>query len=129
MSQEIIDLDASGVIATPKTIRLHGRTYDLPGDIPATLYVKLQQVVRTGLGDGPGARQIEEDLHNEALALFNVYQPDLDRLPLGLNELVRAITYVYSTARTADQAAAGEGDVDPTPPAKKPRSRSRSSTS
>lgn len=126
MPQEIIDLDASGVIAEPKQVKLHGVIYKLPGDVPAPLYVQLMGAADRG--DDP---QLSIDVYGEILELFRVYQPTLERLPLGLNEMTAAVGAIYRGQ--AEDGTVGGGDEEgPTKPRastrKKASSRSRSST-
>jgi hypothetical protein len=118
----VINLDESGVTADPIDVILHGETYRLPGDLPAPLYVKLlalrERAQTASAGEAEGATQeLNLQLHDELLALFRLHQPDLERLPLGVNEMVLAVGYIYSPA--ARERAEGKAK-----PAAKPRSRS-----
>lgn len=122
MSQEIIDLDAAGVLAAPKRIRLHGRVYTLPGDIPAALYVRIQQIATDpeAVTESSAAMALAEEL----LAAFRVYQPDLDRLPLGVAEMVSLVGAVYRGAVpvTVETDDAGP-ENDAAPPTRATRKR------
>lgn len=122
MPAELIDLDATGVVAAPIQIKLHGTTYQLPGDIPATLYVRM--VAAASMGDAADSGTATA-LHDELLAAFQLYQPDVDSLPLGLNEMVRVVNVIYSSQRDSD----GDGDdTPPTNPAKTKTARRRSTS-
>jgi hypothetical protein len=126
MSQEITDLDASGVIHAAKKVRLHGEVYTLPGDIPAPLFVQLM-----AFAENPGLEDAAA-LYREILALFRVHQPELETIPLGLNELTHAVGFIYNGAAVTGDDGDEEGPTPPKPSSKKKtaagRSRSRSST-
>lgn len=112
MSQQIIDLDAAGVVALPKVVRLRGTEYKLPGDVPATLYVRM-----TAAAIADDADELTTTyLHDELLAAFQAYQPELTSLPIGLTEMVRVVNFVYGGgAEAAAEEAAAEAQADPTP--------------
>lgn len=124
MSAEIIDLVASGVVAVPKTVRLPSGDYRLPGDIPAPLYVLILEAQERGEDDPEVARRLYEEL----LAAFRIYHPDLDRLPLGLNEMTSVIGAVYASGASRAQAADDDAVPPPTPAKSRRRNSSRSST-
>lgn len=124
MSQEITDLDASGVLAAPKRIRLHGVEYTLPGDVPAPLYVQL-----IGAADRPDDKDLTKDIYREVLALFRVYQPDLESVPLGLNEMTRVIGVIYSGQAVVTDGGDEEGPTTRKRSSTKTRARSRSRSS
>lgn len=128
MAQRLIDLDKAGVLSEPLAVRLRGTDYQLPGDIPAPLFVRVQQVASSGEPD----EEIALALANELLSLFQTYQPKMDRLPLGLNEMVAVIGYVYSQGDEEGEegeAVADDDDlaVDPTPETSAPRKRKSAS--
>ena len=110
MSQEIIDLDAAGLFAPPIRVRLGGVEYDMPGDIPAPLYVQMSAVMAVDAKtlDAQAQQQLALELHDELLELFRQYQPDIKRLPLPLRSMTAAINYIYG-------GGAQQGGGDPTP--------------
>ena len=131
--QKIIDLDAAGVIAVPKTVRIAGVEYRLPGDIPATLYALLLELQASPDAETP---ELVGALLDEMLAAFQVFQPEMTRLPLGIRELTGAIGVIYNPAEDdSEDIIDGEAEtVDPTPtptvteaPARPKRSRSSTS--
>ena len=129
MAQRLIDLDKAGVLSESIAVRLRGTDYELPGDIPAPLFVRVQQVASSGEPD----EEIALALANELLSLFQTYQPKMERLPLGLNEMVSVIGYVYSqTDETESETGEGVADedevaIDPFPKKSAPQKRKSAS--
>ena len=127
MAQKLIDLDKAGILSEPVTVVMRGKKYKLPGDIPAPVFVRIQQVASAGEPDEVVAMSLVEEL----LALFQQYQPTMERLPLGLNEMVAVIGYVYSNldadAEDAEVSDEDKAVVDPTPPTSAPRKRKSAS--
>lgn len=117
---EITDLDI--VLGAPKKVRLDGKLYTLPAQIPVPLYLKLK-------AQRDDDTDLLESLHEEVLALFQIHQPEMTVVPCGMGQLFDIIPLVYGpdeekkalvqTARTGRQSSNGK------PAARK---RSRSST-
>ncbi len=126
MGSRFTNLDESGVLEAPRTVRIRGTDYQLPGDIPAALFVRVQAVASAGEDATP---EQAEAVYAELLGVFRDYQPDLERLPLGLNEMVLAIGIIYGEGDEdgADGAAPPTGT--PTTPKPKPRRASTSKKS
>lgn len=94
MPEKIIDLDA--VVGDPKKVKLRGKTYTLPPDMPVELYLRLTQLQGE---EDPDTDQIRA-MHDEVLKLFrdSFYgDPKLTALPegLGIKSLMRLIIDVY----------------------------------
>lgn len=136
MSQRIIDVDAAGILTEPVQVRIRGDVFTLPGDVPAPLYAKL--ILVSGQG-GDAGQETAADLYDELLTVFRQHQPDLARLPLGLNEMTTVVGYIYGGAHDQDEdtpagaAAGGDGEdpTGPTPktPTRRPRAAKRSTSS
>lgn len=107
----ITDLDA---IAGPdKQVQVGGVVYKLPADCPIDLYLKLKHY---GAQEELDDETVVEDLYGELLSLFQIRQPKLERLPIGVTALMQAIPRIY-----------GEVDEEerPTAPAAGTKSTSR----
>lgn len=90
----IIDLD----VAAPDDVEVvaHGETYLLPGDIPVPDYLAIVKASEAlDEAEGEGALEAAERLYERVLDLFRVRQPDMDRLPVGMGQLVRLIQSLY----------------------------------
>jgi hypothetical protein len=130
---EITDLDQ--LIGAPRRVKLGGDTYQLPRDCPAELFLLLLKVGQTqdGEADEDQAALIEQ-LVDGVLELFQVHQPDLERLPAAVS--IQMIVQIIGTVYGGDVVEAAEGPTR-TRAAKTsgtastrrtPKSRSRSST-
>ena len=119
----IVDLDEllGGIVE----VKLGGDVYKLPDDIPAELWLKITSVgqqVRDGeISDN---QEILNLLYGQILELFQVYQPDIESLPLGVRRMVEVIPAIYGNRETK----AGEGDARPTTPKTRGGSSSRQSS-
>lgn len=102
-----VRVDLKGAIRDEKIADFGDRgEYVLPGDMPIELAVRLDAM---GDQEGQAARGALQALYGEVLALFQVHQPQLERLPIGVTELVSVLTQLYP--------AEPDGDgTDPTPP-------------
>ena len=103
----IIDLDA--VLAPPVQVRLDGKLYKLPADIPVPLYlsVKARQDA-----EGENA-DVLDALHSQVLELFQIHQPEMTVLPCGMAQLFQIIPLVYG----------GEDEKAPDPTRRRASSR------
>lgn len=104
MPQEIIDLDV--VAGPPKKVRLGGRDWTLPADLPVEIYLKINQAEKDTAAAEQAATARGEKLDETAqftelrdilLDLFQIHQPTLRALPreLGLVTLLQAIPKIY----------------------------------
>ena len=121
MSTQIVDLDA--LLGDDKRVKLGGKTYTLPADLPVELYLKINRAAKEGMDDA----LMVETLYDEVLDLFRYKAPDLDALPLSMNQLVGAIGAIYGDKPD------DESEEDPTTPktrgASSGKSRNRRSAS
>ena len=112
MAQPITDLDE--LLGADKRVRLGGKVWTLPGDLPAELYL---QVMRLAREDASEAEMIEA-LYDQLLDLFSYKEPGLKKLPVTINQVVNGIAYIYGDGN----AAKGHGAARP------PRARGASSS-
>lgn len=127
MAQEIVDLDV--VAGPPKKVRLAGKVYTLPPDLPVELYLRLNQQAQAEMSDH---EQIVE-LYNELLELFRYGDPRIRELPVGLVTLISAIPTIYGSLEPPEPEPVGrrpprrgQAGTRSTPRRQPPR-RSRSS--
>lgn len=100
--QKITDLD---VVAGPdKQVRLGGRVYRLPPDLPVELFLRINQFAEAG-GENASDASMVQTLYGELLSLFQHRDPSVKSLPIGMNTLVAAIGQIYGDQ---DESAAGE---------------------
>jgi hypothetical protein len=99
MATQITDLDA--VLGDPKKVRLGGRIYTLPPDLPVELYLRINQFAKEGLGDV----EMVERLRDELLELFRYADKTIKTLPLSMTQLVTAIGTIYGSSDTEETPA------------------------
>lgn len=102
---KITKVEELGVGEDKKVELPDGKTYLLPGDLPVELYLWIN---RLNSGDPELLEMTElemvEKLHQEVLELFQQRQPDMQRLPLSVPQLIRLIPKVYGqTAEAGDE--------------------------
>lgn len=131
MAEPLVDVDLDALAPRPTTIRLAGKVWKLPGDMPMDLYFRLQsfdQQIQAG-ADETG---LLGSLRDELLELLQVHQPNLKSLPagIGLKTLIGALPAIYSGG------AEGEGTPNRATrrskrktTSAKPRARARAATS
>lgn len=113
MTQKIVDLDA--LAGSPRKVKLDGQTFTLPSDIPAPLYIKLLHIGELGdRGEDPSSGDVI-DLYDRMLKLFQVHQPELEELPIGLTQLMESVGALY-----------GQPDDEPGPTRSRTTASSRS---
>src|ERR1700745_540521 len=96
-----IDVDLDALAPKPLRVRLAGDVYKLPGDLKVPLMLKLKSAEgRPFDGDYVGG------LYGDVLGLFQVHQPELEDIPIGLQQLVRAIPALYLQAAVDDATEA-----------------------
>lgn len=116
---QIIDLDA--ILGDDKQVRLAGKTYKLPPDIPVALYLKINKFSQE---ENPDMDLIEM-LYRELVKLFQYGDPKLQELPIGVTQAVQAIQVIYGAP---DAEGNGQGPP-PTRGGKTSSTRSRKSAS
>jgi hypothetical protein len=125
----IVDLDV--LAGKDREVRLGGKVYALPGDIPLDLYAKLASFRDRDTDDAEAQDTAAVEIYEEMLALFRVRQPELERLPIGLTAAVRLIPLVYGSR--VDEEEGGERPTRANGKAStrstSPKKRSRSSSS
>lgn len=116
----IVDLDE--VVPDGPRVKLGGVVYELPPDLPVELYLWL---LKANDGDpeviNMPEREQTERLYGEVLELFRYKQPDLERLPIRLSQLVTLIARVYGPGSSDDD------QVDAPPPRRRPSGATTSS--
>lgn len=103
---DVRDLDL--LLGTPQNVKLGGKFYKLPADCSAELYLQMVQYSKL-VGEEVDAdveAQLIQDLRDGLIELFQVHQPEMNRLPaaMSLQLLVEAIGRLYGP------------EEDPTPP-------------
>lgn len=108
-SSTIIDLDK--LVPPSKRVRLDGKTWTLPAEIPVPLYLQMK-AAQQRLAENPDAeRDIVQETHDECLALFRIHHPQLETLPVGLVQLFKIIPTIYPEMGGAPE----EEEADPNP--------------
>jgi hypothetical protein len=112
MSQKIVDLDAA--LGEPIRVKLKGTIYKLPPDLPVELWLALGETDDDTAGEDAAeltpaqkaeAMRVEvEDLYTMILDLFREHQPTLEKLPIGMGQLVTLIGNVYGQKPDQDAA-------------------------
>lgn len=123
MAQKIIDLDA----AMPEDVgvRMGGEVYPLPGDIAIPDYLELERLLNAV--DNPEELEEGEEapfkqLYDFVLELFQIRTPDLEKLPIGAQQLGSLVVQLYSGAAAADEEESA-------PPQRPARNGTRSTSS
>ncbi len=96
-SNEPISLDAIGD-QEPKRVRLAGKTYDLPPDIPVELWLRVSRYMAGGATE----TETVTGLYEATLELFRTADPKLAELKINLGTLIRALAQIYNPAADAD---------------------------
>jgi hypothetical protein len=122
---EIIDIEVA--LAEPKKVKLAGKVWTVPGQIPIPIYLRFRQLAR-GAAENPDAAMDDvEVLHAEVLALFQVHHPDLEAFPGDLPQLLAFIKKTYGASDEPGEAQKTRGRTGSKKPVPKTRSaRSRS---
>ena len=119
MPTEIIDL--SNNLGTPKKVRLEkdGPVYSLPYEIPVPFYLKMKarsdELSRLSEEDDNSVNDVDtiEELHNSALELFQIHNPNLEVLPIGVGRVFSIINEIYNVNSDNSDGETNE-DVNPT---------------
>jgi hypothetical protein len=105
--QRIIDLD----VAMPQSVavKVRGKLYDLPGDIPVPDFLEIQQLteeLETAVegGNDDGSDETIAELYERVMDLFRIENPALENLPLGPRRLGALVVQLYAGAAEEDGA-------------------------
>jgi hypothetical protein len=113
-----VDVDLDALAPAPKRVKLAGKVWKLPGDMPMELFIRTQ-AYESRVEAGEDEAQMLMELQGEILALFKVHQPTMKSLPpIGLVQLLRALGQIYG----------GEPPGEQTPPANRAARRARTRT-
>lgn len=126
MAEPLVDVDLDALAPRPKRVKLAGKSWQLPGDMPMGLFMRIQSYEQRAEKGEDEASMLAE-LSDELLALFQVHQPTLKVLPeIGVLVLLRSLGAIYGGA---------VGEAPPTPTgrpkkktASKPTPRQRRAT-
>ena len=132
----VIDLDA--LAPEPKRVKLAGKEYLLPGDVPVADMLAFEALAQRAEEEQIDDTEAGRMLYDAVLAIFRVHHPDLERLPMGMDQLVGFVPAVYGEGEETEEDAEGKrpaeggtttgsGKGKPTKP--KTRARRRSSPS
>lgn len=103
MSTTIIDLDE--LLGEPKKVKLGGELYTLPPQIPVPFYLRMKQKQKAR-AESDEEQDIVEALYTECLELFQVHQPKLKELPIGIGQVIEAIGRIYNPEAFEDSPKA-----------------------
>jgi len=107
MGRVALALDA--LAPEPKTVRLAGRTWLLPADIPLSTVVRITRFAAAGEAEVDDTR-LPGELVDLLLELFRVHQPDLETLPaLTLKQALTLLDELYQLGLQVEEQDAGEG--------------------
>ena len=95
--KQVVDLDLDAIAPPRRTVRLNGRVYELPGDMPIDTIVRAMQL----------QGQMESEDEDKSLAainelleiiydLFRQCDPEFVPMPLGLNAVMQILGLVLS---------------------------------
>ena len=92
-AQEITELD--DLLPELKRVRFarDGEVFTLPGDIPVELYLEINRHAQQDL-----TVETIDILRDQCLELLRIHQPDLERLPCSLTQMIMLIPRVYGGA-------------------------------
>lgn len=128
MPQKITDL--SDLISEPKLVRFRkgGKVYELPGDLPADLFLEIQQEADRQKEQADAGEEVDQTaafalLSDRIVELFRQADPTVDRLPseITLPQMLQLIVRLYGPAED-------ERPERPTKPAGSPGGTSSSSS-
>jgi hypothetical protein len=114
------DLDLDALAAPPRRVKLGGKWWKLPGDMPMELFLRTQTYqARTEAGEDEGQMLVE--LKDEITGLFRVHHPSFE-LPAGtgLIQLLKLLGAVYGPGDAL-------GEVTPNRAARRSKTRTASS--
>lgn len=121
----LIDLDT--LVGEDIEVKLAGETYLLPSDIPSESMVRLISLYqRAGEDESDDNVETLQAISEEVLILFQIRQPDLDYVPIGIQGTFALLTKLMELYNSAPE---GGDDDAPLAPKKAPRSSNGSSRS
>jgi hypothetical protein len=95
---ELVDIDLDALAPTAKRVKLDGKIYKLPGDMPLSLFLRIQGFEQR-VAKGEDETILLAELSGELLTLFQVYQPTLKALPeIGVLGLLGSLGAIYGGA-------------------------------
>jgi hypothetical protein len=98
------DVDLDALAPKPKNVKLGGKWWKLPGDMPMGLFMRIQAFEQR-VEQGEDETTLLSELHDELLGLFQVHTPTLKALPeIGVLVLLGALGAIYG---------AGAGEAPP----------------
>jgi len=122
MAEPLVDVDLDALAPAAKRTRLAGKIYKLPGDMPFPLFLRIQNY-EARVEKGEDETTLLSELHDELLALFQVHQPTLKKLPeIGVLTLLQSLGAIYGGG------AAVAPDPTPNRAARRQKKRTPSST-
>ena len=124
----LIDLDT--LVGEDIEVKLAGETYLLPSDIPAESMVRLISLYqRAGEGEEDDNVATLEAISDEVLTLFQIRQPDLEYIPIGIKGAFALLTKLMDLYNDAPEGEPDAAPLDRPAPKKAPRSSNGSSRS
>lgn len=127
---ELVDVDLDALASKPKRVKLGGKTWKLPGDMPMALFFRVQSFEQR-IDSGEDQVDVLAEIKDELLALFQVHQPTLKALPdMGVLDLAQALPRIYAPSGTAGEPPpnrATRRSKKRTPSSPPPRARPRTS--
>lgn len=107
MAEPLVDVDLDALAPTAKRVRLAGKLWMLPGDMPMPLFLRIQGYEQR-VEKGEDETVLLGELQDELLALFQRHQPALKELPeIGVLTLLQALGAIYgATGKPPAPAAA-----------------------
>jgi hypothetical protein len=98
MAEPLVDVDLDALAPRPKRVKLAGKRWILPGDMPMPLFLRIQNYEqRVDKGEDEGA--LLGELSDELLGLFKVHQPTMKELPeMGVLTLLQSLGAIYGGA-------------------------------
>ncbi len=100
-----IDLDE--VIPEDTTVKLGGVLYKLPGDIPTPDFLAISRAHARLTEPQETAEDMilaAEGLYERILELFQVRNPDVEKVPLGLQQAISLVYELYRVDQPAEEA-------------------------
>lgn len=127
---DLVDVDLDALATPPKRVKLGGKTWKLPGDMPMDLFFKVQAYEQR-LDAGEDQFAVLAEIKDELLALFQVHQPTTKALPsMGVLELAQALPRIYASGMAGEppenRATRRSKKRTPSPPATAARRRATS---
>lgn len=130
MADPLVDVDLDALAKPPKRVKLGGKVWKLPGDMPMDLFFRVQAFEQR-IDAGEDQVGVLAEIKDELLDLFKVHQPTIKALPnMGVLELAQALPRIYAPGTAGEprpnRATRRSKKRTPSPPATAAR---RSATS